>query len=160
MNKQIILQSIIDQLQDELERISQAVQDAHAVSTDQANIPENKYDTLALEASYLEQGQSQRMIEAEDALKAYSTLRLRILKESDVVQLSALLSLESDTKEEQLYFFGPCAGGLAITYRKKNITMITPGSPIGKAVLGKKVGETVEICVAGNTKTQTIKQIW
>jgi len=160
MNKNTLLKRIISTLQDELERAVQAVQDAHAVSTDEANIPENKYDTLALEASYLEHGQSQRMIELEEALKAFSTLRLRKLTPASVIQLSGLISLESDSGEENLFFFGPAAGGIEVIYRNKVITIITPGSPIGKAVLGKKTSDTVEICVAGQTKKQTIKQIW
>lgn len=160
MDKKIILDLIIGKLQDDLERIANAVDDAHAVSTDEANIPENKYDTLALEASYLEQGQSQRMIELENSIKEFMMLRLQAFTNGSQILLSALVALQSADKQKNFFFFGPAAGGVEIKHKGKTVTVITPASPIGKAVLGKKQGDQIEVSVAGQTKKQTICDIW
>ncbi|KPC57834.1 Uncharacterized protein AC509_2176 [Pseudomonas amygdali pv. morsprunorum] len=52
MNKQDVLQSIIDKLEIDLDIAQRAAQTAYETATHEENIAENKYDTLGLEASY------------------------------------------------------------------------------------------------------------
>jgi len=53
MNKSILLRAIIDRLSHDLDIIFTAAKSAHEASTHEENVPDNKYDTLALEASYV-----------------------------------------------------------------------------------------------------------
>ena len=163
MNKQLVCDAIIQALQQDLIQIHQALQDSHAVSTDEANIPENKYDTLALEASYLEQGQARHAAELEDSIAAFSAMQLQAFGPGSCILLSALFSLipENDSENStQLFFFGPAAGGYSVTHEGQSITVITPGSPIGKAVLTRKAGDAVEFEVAGRQQRQIVGAIW
>lgn len=56
MNKQDVLQRIIDKLNIDLDIAERAAQTAYETATHEENIAENKYDTLGLEASYLAAG--------------------------------------------------------------------------------------------------------
>ena len=61
MNPLIAL--ILEQLQSELATALNASDQAHASATHSENVPENQYDTLALEAAYLAHGLSVRVTE-------------------------------------------------------------------------------------------------
>jgi hypothetical protein len=58
MNKTLIVQRIIEQLSHDLEIFFTAAKSAHEAATHEENQPVNRYDTLALEASYVAQGQA------------------------------------------------------------------------------------------------------
>ncbi len=40
-----------------------------------------------------------------------------------------------------LYFIGPKNGGLEIEHQRKEITVITPQSPLGQNLVGKQAGQ-------------------
>ena len=58
MNKAEIIQHIITRLSHDLDVLFNAARRAHEAATHEENIPDNKYETLALEASYVAQGQA------------------------------------------------------------------------------------------------------
>ncbi len=63
MDKQAIVQQVIERLGLELQAPEQAARVAHETATHEENIAENKYDTLGLEAAYLAAGQARRVEE-------------------------------------------------------------------------------------------------
>ena len=62
MNKTNVIKTIIALLEVQYQTAIDAAKEAHSTATDDETIAENKYDTFALEASYLAHGQSQRVI--------------------------------------------------------------------------------------------------
>lgn len=61
MNKQMLLDDIQEKLKLTLQAATEAAMRAYNTATDDENVAENQYDTLALEASYLAHGQAQRV---------------------------------------------------------------------------------------------------
>jgi transcription elongation GreA/GreB family factor len=122
-----------------------AAKTAHAASIHEENIPDNKYDTLSLEASYVAQGQANRAQELKGALHAYQTLTLQQFEGDAAIRLTALVTLEAEDGEVRLLFIGPQEGGLKLTLNHEEILVITPGSPLGTALIGKSVGELVQL---------------
>jgi len=59
---------------------------------------------------------------------------------ADPIDLSALVELET-AGEVGTYFIGPCSGGLEVGYKGAEITVITPHSPLGQQLMGKKTGQ-------------------
>jgi transcription elongation GreA/GreB family factor len=51
------------------------------------------------------------------------------------------VELDSDGSQF-LYFIGPRNGGLEIELRGKEVTVITPASPLGQNLMGKKAGQS------------------
>ena len=39
------------------------------------------------------------------------------------------------------YFIGPKSGGLDIKHRRKEVMVITPQSPLGQTLMGRKTGQ-------------------
>lgn len=144
MNINLLLQAIIDRLSLDLEILSTAARIAHEASTHEENIPDNKYDTLALEASYVAQGQANRANQIRRSIEVYRQLRAD-KKEGDVVRLTSLVTLEGQDGQIRALFMGPAEGGLKIEQEGKDIVVITPASRMGRELLGKSVGDSVEI---------------
>lgn len=158
MNKTTLLQQIMQRLEADSRLLLQAARSAHAAATHEENIPDNKYATLALEASYLAQGQANRAQEVSFALEAYRQLQLQEFNAGTPIRLTALVTLEDEEGEERRVFLGPAAGGLKLALADGEVMVITPDSPLGQQLLGLRCGESCELEVAGKRKEYEI--VW
>ncbi|MDF2154368.1 GreA/GreB family elongation factor [Vibrio sp. CAU 1672] len=150
MNKAELVQTIIRQLEIKLEVALSATQRAIDAATDEETVPEHKYDTLALEASYLAHGQAMRVQESEQELSQYRALPIRDF--SDVpIGVGAYVVLADENDTEKSFFIGPCSGGLTLECHGKEVFVLTVKSPLGRALMGKEEGEEVELCIGEKT---------
>lgn len=141
MNKHQLASRIIEMLDADLERMTAAAKTAHQAATHEESRPDNKYDTLGLEASYVAQGQANRAQEIRAASEAFRQLELRRFDAGSEIRLTALVRLEDAAGVEKILFLGPQAGGLKVGA----VVVITPESPVGRALLGKCEGDVVRI---------------
>lgn len=145
MNKDNLLSEIIRHLEADHALLLQAAKKAHEAATHEENIPDNKYATLSLEASYIAQGQANRAQEIQQALKAFRELKLLKFAESSPIRLTALVELEDEKGESRRVFLGPAAGGLRLAIDGEEVMVITPASPLGRELLGKQCGDLIAI---------------
>ncbi len=155
MNKRALVKKIIARLDADLALYAKAARAAHAEATHEQSKAENKYDTRGLEASYLARGQSRQAAETEQARQQFEVLELRKFSADDEIDLSALVELE-DKGERTIYFIGPRAGGMEIQHEKKEILVITPQSPLGQQLSGKKQNDSFQIEIGGAKKNYRI----
>ena len=148
MNKRAIIKKITDKLVGELEVYFRAAQFSRAEATHESNKAENKYDTRGLEASYLARGQSKQAAELEAAIAEFEKLDGRKFAPGEAIGLGALVELEH-AGEKTVYFLGPRAGGTEIIHDRKEIFVITPQSPLGEQLLGKKAGDQPQLNFGG-----------
>lgn len=153
MDKQILINIIIEQLEKVHQIAISATKTAIDAATDDETVPEHKYDTLALEASYLAHGQALRVQECESDIHQYKRLTAKALKLVDNVSIGALVELADANDKRFLFFMGPCSGGVTVEFRGKEVAIITTKAPLGHALLGKQVDDEVSLNIAG-------KQIW
>jgi transcription elongation GreA/GreB family factor len=145
MDKTDLLRLIIEQLTHNLAVQFNAALTAHEASTHEQNIPDNKYETLALEASYVAQGQANRAQEIKRALATYKQLTLRRFDDDSAIRLTALITLASDDDSTRTVFIGPLEGGMKVVDHLTEIVVVTPESPLGRDLIGKTVGDRVRI---------------
>ena len=143
MNKEDIIQEIIAALSADLMVFSAASKAAHEAATHAECLPDNKYDTTALEASYIAQGQANRAQEIRVAVESYRSLALHVFDDDTPIRLTALVDLESEVGGVRRVFLGPQAGGMKIADGAGDVVVITPGSPLGRRLLGLKSGDEV-----------------
>ena len=148
VNKNALIAKIIEQLTAELELFAKAARSSHAEATHEQSKAESKYDTRGLEASYLARGQSRQLAETEQAIKQFEMLALLEFGTNVQIQLSALVELEG-SGERAFYFMGPRAGGTEITHEEKEILVITPQSPLGVQLMGRKQGDRLRMEIGG-----------
>ncbi|MQG95326.1 transcription elongation factor GreAB [Pseudomonas sp. MN1F] len=145
MDKATLLTRIVAALETDMEVLRRAAQSAYEAATAEENIAENKYDTLGLEASYLATGQARRTAEIRQALLTYQQLLLREYDPARGVQVSNLVTLEDEDGGQRLLFLGPEAAGLKIGEGDERVTVITPRSPLGQQLVGKKAEDELKL---------------
>jgi len=74
------------------------------------------------------------------ALAAYHSLSTAPLPAGAPATTGALLSLDHNGST-QWYYLGPARGGMEISWENKSVTVITPSSPLGRQLVGKRAGE-------------------
>jgi transcription elongation GreA/GreB family factor len=159
MNKTHLLQLILEQLAHDLAVQFNAAITAHEASTHAENIPDNKYETLALEASYVAQGQANRAQEIKRALATYKQLPLQRFDDDSAIRLTALVTLVDADATTRRFFIGPLEGGMRVVDQLAEIVVITPASPLGRALIGKTVGDLIRIGLGTSSKEFEIVEV-
>jgi transcription elongation GreA/GreB family factor len=144
MMKKLLIEEIIAALSADLAVLTAASKAAHEAATHSECLPDNKYDTTALEASYIAQGQANRAQEIRAAVESYRSLTPYAFDDDTPIRLTALVTLEDRDGNVKRLFLGPRAGGMKITHGDWEIVVITPGAPLGRALLGLRSGDEVK----------------
>jgi transcription elongation GreA/GreB family factor len=148
MNKRALIKKIVARLTDELGVYFRAAQASRAEATHEQSKAENKYDTRGLEASYLAHGQSRQAAEIQGAIAAFEKLDARKFGAGEPIDVGAFVELEFNG-EKTAYFIGSRAGGTEVLHEKRDVLVITPQSPLGGQLLGKKQGDILRLKLAG-----------
>ncbi len=143
--KSDLVELIRAELRARLERLAKAAMDAHAAATDPGSKAESKYDTRSLEESYLATGQAKQVSELAQTLRAFDNLRLPDLSAADGIDAGALVETErSGSGERSLFLLAPASGGLEVEFEGREITLLSPDSPLYQKLLGLKKGDILE----------------
>ncbi|MDB6054162.1 MAG: elongation factor GreAB [Verrucomicrobiales bacterium] len=157
LNKKKLLEKIIEKLEEDLALFAKAARASHLEATHEQNKAENKYDTRGLEAAYLAGGQARKVQEVEQSLEKFQMLNPGDFtgKGADV---GALVSVDM-AGDIGWFFIGPCHGGLEVLFSKKEVTVLTPESPLGSLLIGRKAGEFVMFGNGRSVATYKIKEL-
>ena len=151
MNKALVLEQILAALRCDLSALQAAVKTAHESATHGESVAENKYDTRGLEAAYLAHGQAKRADEIETALRIYEAVSPQALAHPcSEVGISSLVQIEDQAGLVRWLWIGEDAGGLKFIVDNREITIVTPHSPLGAALMGRRQGDAFELRVADN----------
>jgi transcription elongation GreA/GreB family factor len=149
MNKKVLITSAIERLNDSILALQSELEKAVDAATNEETIPDGKYDTLALEASYLVHGQTVRLGEMRSDVTTLESLPLRMFSNDEAVALSAIVEVIDEHDNHKTYFLVPCAGGLTVMNDETLITLVTPYSPMGKALLTRHCDEEFSLEIGG-----------
>jgi transcription elongation GreA/GreB family factor len=155
INKKQLLKKIVEALRENLETLDKAARASHAEATHESSKAENKYDTRGLEAAYLAGGQARQAREILDSIATYESLAARDFGPNEPIDLSAVVEMASDGVKAW-FFIGPKNGGLEVKVGAREITVITPQSPLGQNLIGKKAGERWTAKIGGTSSTYNV----
>lgn len=154
-----LLSLIIKQLTEDLEIAITSSERAHQTATDKENIPENKYDTLALEAAYLAHGQSKRIEALQSSLSEYQNSKFSSYNTGSTIGIGALVTLQCEDELVSLYFIGPSSGGITIKADQVKVQVLTPTAPLGQLLMGKSLGDDVTLILPQRSKSYIVIDI-
>jgi transcription elongation GreA/GreB family factor len=159
MNKLLLRDRILDQLRATLELQVGAAQLARDEAISEESKPENQYDTHSLEAGYLAEGQARQAAEIEASLKSLAALALPTFAAGAPIALGALVEVRDPRGCTETYFLCPRAGGLEIECDGCRVQVVTPSSPLGRQLLGRQVGATVQLPGRKSASGSTITSV-
>jgi transcription elongation GreA/GreB family factor len=110
--------------------------------------PENDKDTRGLEQSYLARGIAQRVADLEAAVVAVAKLPVARV---NVGGIGALVTLDDGRR----FLIATHGGGLVVD----EVTVVTPTSPIGRALIGRRVDDECEVAIGGKARTMTVTDV-
>ena len=139
MDKSKIVSAILEKLRDEFDARRSASKSTRVSGNDSESKAENKYDTLSIEQNYLADGLAKQAQVAALAAAAYEKLTLRDFAPDEPIDLGALVEIEFPGAREW-FFLGPAAGGLTIQLGNREVTVLTPESPLGSQLLDRRAG--------------------
>lgn len=140
MDKESLRSAVLAALLAELARQTHAALDAREESISEESRAENKYDTHAQEAAYLAEGQARLAADLAAALAAWRSLDFPA-PDHATAQVGSLVTLTVGNRTDHI-LLGPSNGGLTFAAPDdgREITVVTPASPLGRALLGRPVG--------------------
>jgi transcription elongation GreA/GreB family factor len=119
---------------------------------------EGDKDMRATEASYVARGQAMRVEALESDLARVVAMKVRKFKPEDPIALSAVVLIASDT-DKRVVFVAPAGGGVRLEDAQGVVHVVTPASPLGKALLGSRAGDYVTFAKGGASEEAEIVEI-
>jgi len=158
-DKARLVQAIIAALEAELALITRAALSARDEDIDEESRPENPYDMHSQEAAYLAEGQARIATEIREHLDHYRTLDPASLRTREPIAVGALVTLSPRSGPSLRTFLGPRAGGLEIPDPDGSILLITPASPLGRQLLGRHLGDEIQLPGAKSANRLRVSRI-
>lgn len=155
--KKLIKEELAKTLEHEIKLMEDVNRSAHVYATSDELKSEGKYDTRAIEASYLAQAQTKRLQDLKDDLGLVNDIEVD--RKSDKVELGALVRLEQNNKVS-LYFISSALGGKVLNIKDMIVLVISVFSPIGHEALGLSEGELFTLETPKESRSYLVKEIY
>ncbi len=138
------------QLEAQAKALEAAARKTAAMATDEEHKARNKYETFSLENSYLARGQAKRVEEMRTVVTKIRAMTIIELPENAEVQMGAVVEVTDPAGDTEWYWIVPAGGGeevpLGACHDKgveRTIQLLTPNSPLARALIRKRAGESV-----------------
>ena len=161
MDKQFLVEQLAERLRESASVAKKASAAAAEIARDGATPAEKREDArVALEFSGLAKGQTARAARVAAEISTLDVFRPAKLAPKGAITLGAVVEVE-DGEQGRKFFLAPVGAGVELTGPGGDgfLSVVTPISPIGKAVLGKRVGDTVEVMVQDEAREWTITYV-
>ncbi|MEY3013567.1 MAG: hypothetical protein RIT45_2302 [Pseudomonadota bacterium] len=142
-----VLIALRERLRDRLARAQEAVQQAFDAATHEESRAENKYDTRALEQSYLSAGQTERVTTLRRQLTALHHLELAP-GPFELVVPGALVEVELEDARgtvERTVLVLPLDVGEAVEVDGATVHVVAVEAPLARALHGREAGDEVRV---------------
>jgi transcription elongation GreA/GreB family factor len=168
MLKEHFLTELRASFEQQLDIARKAAGDAQEAVKTLATESEKREDgRAALEFGSLQKGQTYRALKAREELEALERFVKQGVFSFDrkkPIALGALIDVRMETErgeEERTFFLLPVGAGTELTGPGGDgfVSVITPQSPVGKELCGKRVGESIDVTMKGDTYEWTVVDV-
>lgn len=159
--------ALVEQLASQLRELARTAHDASVAAADEARsgatASEKALDArVAIEYAGLARGQKQRAERAQNELRALSGFVPRPHKGNARIEVGSIVEVEDEESGEgRTFFLAPAGAGMTLTGPDGDghLSVVTPHSPIGKAVIGRRVGDIVDVTAGGEVREWKISWV-
>ena len=151
LHKPDVLAALLARAEAEFASLQQVMRMAQDEATSAETKAEGKYDTRATEASYLAAGQGERLLQLGRTI-AY-------LQAASGAPGEPWLYTLSGARGAAHYLLAPEGGGQRASVGDAEVVVLTPGSPVGEALLGAEPGDEIRVGPPGREQVWTVQAI-
>ncbi|MBZ4421567.1 GreA/GreB family elongation factor [Myxococcus sp. RHSTA-1-4] len=168
LDKHELLRQLAERLQQSDRLAHRAEAEAREAARSLATESEKKEDgRAALEFGSLATGQAaraRRVQEELQALAAFGQGEMPRFPRKGPVALGAIVDMSTEDDDgfaERTFFVLPVGAGTELTGPGGDgfLSVITPASPVGRALMGRKAGDVVEVTLAGEVREWTVLEV-
>lgn len=160
MNKQELIAQLVRQLEASA-RSALNARDAAAQEAKEGATPDEKREDARAAHQLQTLGAAQQR-RAQQALAEVDALARFKPGAMSTIGVGAIVEIEDEESGEgRTFFLAPVGAGMTLTGPGGDgvLSVVTPASPIGKAVLGRRVGDVVDITVDGDVREWQISYV-
>jgi transcription elongation GreA/GreB family factor len=147
---------LLESLREQLTVAERAHNSSIEGATHEEARPENEKDTRALEQSYLARGQAQRLVELKEAVALVQAMPMGAQSGDMRCSLGSIVEADDDGKR-QIYWIVSAGGGMKLATGA--IQVLTPQSPLGRALIGCRVDDDCEVSIGGRVRVLSIAAV-
>lgn len=168
LDKRFLIEQLAARLKASEETARQASDDASEAARCMQTESEKKEDGRAmLEYGNLAKAQKLRSQKTQAELAQLAQFWNRGVPQftaRSAVDLGAIVDVSVDGErgtEERTYFVLPVGAGTELTGPGGDgfLSVITPASPVGRALMGKRAGDSVDVTIAGDVREWTLVEV-
>jgi transcription elongation GreA/GreB family factor len=167
LDKMHFIEQLAGQLKQTDAIAQRAEEEAREAARSLATESEKKEDgRAAIEYGSLATGQAARARKVKEelhALAAFCNRGLPKFNRNSPIGLGAIvdISIETDERQERTFILRPVGAGSELPGPGGDgfISVITPASPVGKALLGKRAGDSFEVEIKGEAHEWTVVEV-
>ncbi len=158
-SKQAVLDALLSRVEADLAEVTRTQKATHAGATHEESRAENDKDTRALEATYLARGLARRVEDLTVAAARLPTLSGVPREAGAPIAPPALITLEDEQGEALLFLLSPVAGGTELVVEGYPVKVVSPAAPLGRALVGREVGDEVLVKTPGRQRELVIEVV-
>jgi len=147
-DKAKVREALSTSMRDALASMARSAKDAAEGATHAENKSEGDKDMRATEESYVARGKAMRTEALAEELGRWETGTLRAYGADDAIGPGALVRVLIDDAP-RVFLVSTHGGGRTVTVDGVEVTVVTPATPVGSALVGKKVGDDLTLAIRG-----------
>jgi transcription elongation GreA/GreB family factor len=157
-DKTVVREALLEEMRAALAAMARSARDAAEGATHEENRSEGDKDMRATEESYVARGKAMRTEELADELARAESGAFRAYAATDPIGPGALVRVLVDDAE-RTFLVSVYGGGRTLKVGGTEITVVAPATPVGGALVGKRVGDDFELAVRGALREWVIDAI-
>lgn len=160
MDKAALVVQLVDHLRASVATARTLRDDAAVEAREGATPAEKREDARgAIEHGAMARAQDKRLRDAQAAVDELSGFRPGAWRPNAPIAVGALVEIEDeDSGEGRTFFLAPAGAGVSLVGPGGDgfLSVVTPASPIGRAVMGKRQGDVVDVTIEGRDRSWAI----
>ncbi len=157
-DKTAVRDALLAAMRAALATMARAAEDARLGATHEENRSEGDKDMRATEQSYLARGQAMRAEELAEQLQRLEVMALASFDAAAAIGPGALVRVTVED-ESRTFFVVPYGGGTELVVAGEKVTVVTPASPVGRALVGRRAGDDFELAARGAMREWVIDAV-
>jgi transcription elongation GreA/GreB family factor len=158
-DKGAVREALRASMQASLDAMVAAAEQAREGAVHEESRAEGDKDMRSTEQSYLARGQAMRAEELAEQLERLRRMEPRSYGDDDPIGPDALVAVSVDDEEERAFYLVPYGGGTVLTVDGARVTVVTPSSPVGRALLGRRAGDDFELAIRGALREWIVEAV-